>query len=68
MVLGGTQGPVLPEKEGPKKASRTFARALKGPEVSRFGLEAYREPEGWRNLGLSQLFGSGEFTGRGEKA
>ena len=68
MVLGGTQGPVLPEKEDPKDASRTFARALKGPEVSCFGLEAYREPEGWRDLGLPQLFRSGGFTVRGEKA
>ncbi len=68
MVLGGLQGPVLPEKGGPKKAARTFARTLKAPEVTCFGREAYREPGGWRDLGVSQLFRSGEFTGRGEKA
>jgi hypothetical protein len=68
MVLGGGQGPVLPEKEGRKKAARTFTRTLKALEVSYCGREAYREPEGWRDLGVSPLFRSGEFTGRGEKA
>ena len=56
------------KRGGPKKASRAFARTLRAPEVTCFGREAYREPEGWRDLGVSQLFRSGEFTGRGEKA